>query len=304
MTARSPGGDERRPPRLSLTDRISVLQRAVMRERRIRLLIAVMDGYGAAGGGLLSGGLAFSALFAIIPGLLAVVAFVGLVIDDPVKRADTVQFIIQQVPPLEPVAQTIVDTLANGSRIGSIVGIIGVIWGASGFYGALDGALRLLFPGSTTRGVIQQRVRGVVGVLSLVGLVFVAVLVNTIIGSIAVIAFVPGLDAVRLASPLLVCVASIAACVIVYVVVPAGGPSLRSARLPALAAGTLIGLLTALFGVVAPYLVRGFAALGVIASVFVALVWLNFVFQLVLYGAAWACIRRDREWAARAAPRI
>ena len=179
MTERSSGGTERRPPRLSPMDRIGLLQRAAMRNRRIQVLLAVMADYNGAGGGLLSAGLAFNALFAIIPALLAVVAFLGLLINDPVSRAETVDFMIQQVPPLEPVAQTIVDTLANGSRIGSVIGIIGVVWGASGFYGALEGATALLFPGSGGRGIIQQRVRGVIGVLALVGLVFGAVLANT-----------------------------------------------------------------------------------------------------------------------------
>jgi uncharacterized BrkB/YihY/UPF0761 family membrane protein len=38
--------------------------------------------------------------------------------------------------------------------------------------------------------------------------------------------------------------------------------------------------------------------------VFAALVWLNLLFQVLLYGAAWSCIRRDRERAKTAIPRI
>lgn len=304
MTGRSSGGNERRPPRLSRMDNIGLLRRAAMRNRRVQMLMAVMADYGAAGGGLLSAGLAFNALFAIIPALLAVVAFLGLLINDPVSRTQTVQFIIQQLPPLEPVAQTIVDTLANGSRVGSVIGIIGIAWGASGFYGALEGALALLFPGSGSRGLIQQRVRGVIGVVVLIGLVFAAILVNTVIGAISSLVVVPGLDVFRLAAPVLACLTGVAVCLVVYVVVPVQGPTLASARAPAVVAGIGIGLLTTLFGLVAPLLVQGFAALGVIASVFAALIWLNFTFQLLLYGAAWACIRRDREQTKMAIPRI
>lgn len=304
MTDRWSGGPERRPPRLSPRDRIGLIRRAAMRNARIQLLLAVMNDYNAAGGGLLAAGLAFNAIFAIIPAVLAVVAFLGLLINDPVSRAQTVAFIIRQVPPLEPVAQSIVDTLADGSRIGSIIGIVGVVWGASGFYGALEGATGLLFPGSGARGVVQQRVRGVIGVFSLVGLVFAAVVANTVIGGLASLVTIPALDIFWLASPVVACLAGILVCFIVYVVVPVRGPSVRAAQRPAVVAGIGIGLLTALFGLIAPLLVRGFAALGVIASVFAALIWLNFIFQVLLYGAAWACIRRDRERATSAFPRI
>ena len=57
---------------------------------------------------------------------------------------------------------------------------------------------------------------------------------------------------------------------------------------PAIVAGTAIGLLTSLFGVLAPMLAGGFTSLGVIASVFIALVWLNWLFQALLLGAAYA----------------
>ena len=45
------------------------------------------------------------------------------------------------------------------------------------------------------------------------------------------------------------------------------------------------------------HFVEGFTALGALASVFVALVWFNWVFQMLLYGGAWARLRRDRRYA-------
>ena len=41
---------------------------------------------------------------------------------------------------------------------------------------------------------------------------------------------------------------------------------------------------------------RRTAGLGVLASVFVALVWFNWIFQILLYGGAWARLRRDRRY--------
>ena len=286
---------DREAPRMSPRDRIAVIRRAMMRNRRMRLLLEIVQRYNGVGGGLLSAGLAFSALFAIVPALLALVALLGIVIDDPIRRGQIVQWVVDQVPPLQQVASTVLDTLVSGSRIGSVVGLVGVLWGASGFYGALDGALSLVFPGSGGRGVIEQRLRGMVGVLALVGMVVAAVVVDSVVGVAASIVHVPGIDLYRVAAPVVACAVGVVVTGVVYFVVPRNGPSLRAAFAPAFAAGIAIGLLTSLFGLVAPLLVSGFSALGVIASVFAALIWLNLVFQVLLYGATWASLRRDAE---------
>jgi uncharacterized BrkB/YihY/UPF0761 family membrane protein len=89
-------------------------------------------------------------------------------------------------------------------------------------------------------------------------------------------------------------VASLAV-MLVYVAVPPDGPTLRQALWPAVIVGTAVGLFTALFGLIAPYLVRQWLALGIVGSVFIALVWFNLVFQALLYGAAFARLRRDRQ---------
>jgi uncharacterized BrkB/YihY/UPF0761 family membrane protein len=65
----------------------------------------------------------------------------------------------------------------------------------------------------------------------------------------------------------------------------------------------VIGLLTTGFGTLAPLLVQGFMALGVMASVFVALVWFNWTFQIMLMGASYARLCRDRSRVPEGQPR-
>ncbi len=81
----------------------------------------------------------------------------------------------------------------------------------------------------------------------------------------------------------------------IYKLVPTAPPSFRAAVLPAVVAGVGIGLLTNLFGILAPWLIGGLSAFGVVATAFAVLIWLNFSFQMLLYGAAWARLRRDIE---------
>jgi membrane protein len=297
------GADEARP-RLSIQDRIGLVQRQVMRNRQIQAGMEIVNDFGKVGGGLLSAGLAFNALFAIIPAILVVVGALGIFIDDPVKRQQTVDYLVTAIPPLEPVARTIVDTLANSSRVTTVIGLIGVVWGASGFYGALAGAFTLLFPGAKTRGPVEQRVRGVIGVLVIIGMVFAVVGFQAVMSIATALFTIPGIDTWHLVTIVLTIVGSIVVTFALYLIVPANAPSGRAATLPALIFGGAIGLLTALFSLVGPLLVRGFVALGVIASVFIALVWLNLVFQALLYGAAWAAIRRNHERRIGAVPAI
>ena len=49
--------------------------------------------------------------------------------------------------------------------------------------------------------------------------------------------------------------------------------------------------MTLFYGLLSPWLVSSFAAFGVMASVFVALVWLRIVFLAMAYGAAMASHR-------------
>lgn len=275
-------------PRLSLQERIGAIERRVRRLPLVRGLLSVMDAYNSAGGGLLASGLAFSALFAIVPGLLLLVSVLVIAVDDAQTRADVIAWVIERVPPLETVATGIVNNLANGARVGSIVGLVGFVWGASGFYLAIDGAINRFFPARHGRDPVMGRVRGVVAVAIVVFAVLAAF--ATSVGVSVVVTFLGlHLDGLLpIVSPLVAIVVAWVVCLACYLLVPVQPPSWRVAVRPAIIAGTFVGLLTSFFGALAPVLVSGFQGLGLIASVFVALVWLNWLFQAVLLGAAYA----------------
>jgi membrane protein len=262
-------------------------RRALLARPWVRLVVSVNEEYNAAGGGLVASGLAYSALFALIPGLLLVVSVLIVLIDDATTRQTAIDWLVGQVPPLHDVAATIVGTVASDARVGSLLGLILFLWGASGFYLALDSAIDRTIPGGHPENPVLARVRGVAAV----GIVVIAALIAfslSVLGS--VVSLGPLLP---IASPVLAVAVSSLLCLTVYLVLPNERPTVRDAAPAALAAGTGIGLLTTGFGVLAPLLVQGFMALGVIASVFVALVWFNWTFQIMLMGASYARLRRD-----------
>jgi uncharacterized BrkB/YihY/UPF0761 family membrane protein len=97
-------------------------------------------------------------------------------------------------------------------------------------------------------------------------------------------------------------VISIGATLVVYRTLPPQAPGWRSALIPALVVGVAIVVLTQIFTFLVPRLV-GFAALaGSLASAFVALAWLSFSFQALLYGAAWVRVREEGRDTAGSAP--
>jgi uncharacterized BrkB/YihY/UPF0761 family membrane protein len=271
------------------------------RLRRIPLVQAiqnVLDTYNAAGGGITSSGLAYGALFAVIPGLLLIVSLLVIGVDTEAARQEVIDWIVTQVPPLEAFAKDIVASVAKQARVGSVIGLVLFIWGASGFYLGLEGAMERVFPGPRRRDPIMGRIRGAIAVVIVVGAVLTMFVANTWATGFGISAVAQGVDSILpVGGPLAAIVVASVVAFAVYVLVPADAPSWRAAWAPALAAGIGIGLLTSLFSLVSGVLVGGLTAIGTLASVFVALIWFNWVFQMLLYGGAWARLRRDRRYA-------
>ena len=258
--------------------------------------IAVMDAANEAAAPLFAMALAFATLFAVIPLILLVAGVIGWLVQDAAQREALLEQLVNLIPPLADLFDQTLDNLAQASGTLSVIGLIGLLWGSSSFYGALDEVMRRIFPGGGIRDVVVRRIRGLLAILILVALV---------VGSIVVGAIWQLLDTRvqefglwRFLAP----VAGLTAAVLVvwacYLVVPTKPPSWRAALPPAIVAGIGIGLLTALFGLLTPLLIGALAGLGVLATVFGALIWLNFSYQILFYGAAWARVRRDREEAA------
>lgn len=265
----------------------------VTRQKYVARVIRVIDIAGQAGVGLFAAALAYSTMFALIPLVLLMAGVLGWLIDDPTQRQELLAQLIGYFPPLESFFSAALNGVVAARGVLSVIGLVGLLWGASNFYAGLDEVMRRIFPGGIVRGPIDRRVRGIITVVGLMGLLVVTVLLssvwaifNELVGSLVVWSYVV---------PLIGIAIFIAVVLIIYLLVPTAPPSFRAALPPALIAGAGIGLLTNLFGVLAPFLIGSLAAFGVIATAFGVLIWLNFSFQMLLYGAAWARLRRDLE---------
>jgi membrane protein len=263
----------------------------------VRQVMAVMDTYGQAGGGLIASGLAYAALFALLPGLLLMLSVFGFLLDEPGEREAVVEAIAQVLPPIEDLARLTLDQVAAGAVPSSIIGLAGLAWGASRFYTALDAAFARIFRNAPERNVIIRSIRGVILIVVLI-LGPVLALVATSIASFLAAEAPLGLEiaqATRLlfgfGSPLLALVAFILAIAIMYRFVPARDVPVRALLPPAVVVGLVLTVFTQVFTYIAPRIIGAAALFGTFVAIFATLVWLQFSFNFVLIGAAWMRIR-------------
>jgi membrane protein len=255
----------------------------------------VLDRYGASGGGLLAGGLAYAALFAIVPAVLLLAGVVGLFVADPVERAKFVDILVGVLPPLRDLIRVVLEEAARDAGPVSIIGAIVLVWGTSRFAVAFQDAIARVMGGDRERGLLARNL----GALGAVALLIAVIVASTVLSG--VLAFLEAgvaagvlqvlSGAISIGLGVVPVLATVAAMILVYRIVPTPAPPWRAVILPGIAAGLALTVVARLFAYVAPRLIGSAALLGTLATAFAALAWLALSFQAILIGAAWV---RDR----------
>ena len=273
---------------------VTAILARVLDEPRVARVRAVLDTFGAAAGGLLANGLAFSALFAAVPTTLLVLGVAGWIASDPSVRMTVADALINAFPPLEDLIHGSLDAISEGAALTSFLAVIGLVWTVSQLYGALDVAFARIFSVDPERDIVVRTLRGllVVGILVvlIVGFVVVTTLAAALDALEADVPIVHTLSGLAGSIPVMVAL-SIGSVLIVYRTLPPKAPRWRSAFVPALVVGVAVVVLTQIFMFLVPRLVGVAALAGSLASAFIALAWLSFSFQALLYGAAWVKVR-------------
>ena len=265
---------------------------------RVAGVMRVLDVYGRAAGGLLANGLAFSALFAAIPTALLVLGVGGFVAaGNPGARDRLAIALIEAFPPLTDLINGAVTAISQGAALTSIIGFLGVIWTVSQLYGAIDVAFARIFAGAPERDIVHRTARGLL-VVVLIGVAIVAFVVLVSLASF-LDALAPTdvpiatlIVAALRSVPFLMALA-VGIILATYRLLPPIAPRWRSALIPAIVVGIAIVVLSQVFALLVPRLVGVAALAGSLASAFIALAWLSFMFQAVLYGAAWVRVRDE-----------
>lgn len=248
---------------------------------------------GMLGGAILASGLATRALFALLPGLLLVVAFVGFLVQDPAIQQRFVDLVAELIPPLEDLVTDSLTVISEGAVPFTVVGIVALLWAASGFFQTLDVAFAVVL------GIERRRdpvVRGLIGIaavaliLAAVGaVVSILIVAATIAPELVEELFGPA--AGRFTGTLLLALMAVTAIALAYRFIPSTRPSWSVALVPSIVVGLAISILTELFAIIAPFLAGTASLYGAIAAVFVLLAWLQLCAQVIVMGMAWMRIR-------------
>lgn len=263
--------------------------------RWIGELRAAADHFAGIGGGLVAGGVAYAALFAVVPGVLLAIGVVGLAVEDPGARERVAEVLAGFLPPLGGLIESLLAEAAAGAVSLSLIGIVGLLWGASRFAVAFETAISLAIGDTGRRGTIERNILAFVAVVTIVAGVLLAAIgqgaADAIDGALEPAARLPVVGLVLRAVPPLALGLAVA---LAYRVVPVSDAPWRAILAPAMVVAALLAILARLFVALAPLLVGSAAAVGSLATAFVGLAWFGASFQGILFGAAWVGVRARR----------
>jgi len=298
-------GSAAQPPRGSaLADRPSLVARVAARGvavveplvarilgvPRIAMANAVYTRFSSSSGPILARGLAFVALFAIVPAVIVILSIVGVFVSDPAVRSEIVEILTAQFPSMAPVLDEALAAFSGLAPTTGLVGLALLVWSASSLVRAVDGAFRIIFEDS---GEGRTPIRDVVAVLAMAAGTFMAAMILVLITLPGFVDEVVGLPG-RLARAVTSLAGVTSLIAVAFAFVPRPRPALRALWLPAMATGLVIYLMSELFAVLGPLLFGSAQLYGAFGALFLGLVWLGNVTQIWLLGAAWVA-ERDRR---------
>jgi membrane protein len=281
---------------------------ALLERNRVRTIRAVLSRYDRAGGALLANGLAYSALFAIVPLVLVAAGLTGLVVRDPIVRAQVIDTIANVLPPLRGLVSLVLTESANAAGTISIIGALTLVWGGSRFILAFEDATVRIAGGLRTRNLIERNVLGFGAALMLVGSVVVGAVLAALAAFFDAAAAANGLIAVSFVTQVTLAVLPIVLAIggvaLVYRYVFEIHPTWSATWRPSWVVALVLTVVARIFVYIAPRLIGAAATIGALATAFAALAWLSISFQAILVGAAWVSERNERRLAIESAANV
>jgi YihY family inner membrane protein len=266
---------------------------AQQRHKAPAFAFGVIKKYGDDNAGTLAGNLAHSAIMAVFPLLLVLVTLLGLIAaGDPSLRAQVVSAVAGKFPLVGNQLAGQVHALRRSSVIGLIIGLLGLIWGATGLAQAALFTMAQVWnlPGPARPGYVPRLGRAVL-FLSVLG------------GSVIITTLLASLDTFGHHAVLIVVLAEVLALVTnigLYfvsfrVLTPKGVPG--RALLPGAVAGGLAWtLLQALVTYLAHHYLSNDSVYGVFATVLGLAAWLYLGVQVTVYAAEINVVLARRLW--------
>jgi membrane protein len=259
----------------------------------VALVRRVIDRFTIVDGPLLASGIAFNAVFALIPLALLLSGIAGLVLSDPAARQDVVSTISELFPPLAPIVDQILAGLNQTSTTATVIGLVIAGWGTSRMFASLASAVVQLETTSRRRSFVRTTVRRIGSILVVAGILLLSLVLTPILNILRDLSDdhsvgTTVLGIVTLVLPIALATVALA---VVYRVTPIVRPSWRAIAVPAVIGAVALDILSRGFVFFAPRVFAGNVVYGTLGAILVGLVWLQLVFMIILIGAAWTIER-------------
>jgi YihY family inner membrane protein len=256
-------------------------------------VFGVVKKYGDDNGGVLVSNLAYASFIALFPLLLVMITVLGLAASvDAAFRQDVIDAVANQVPQIGSQLTGNVHQLRRSSVIGLIIGLIGLVWGATGLAQAGLFTMEQVWnlPGPARPGYLQRLGRA----LEFLGVLGVGVIATTLLAS---------LNTYGQKAAIFVVLAEVAAALVnvgMYliafrVLTPRGVPTQR--LIPGAAAG---GIAWTVLQILGTYLVHHFlhsnSVYGYFATVLGLLAYIALSVQITVYAAEINVVLTRRLW--------
>jgi YihY family inner membrane protein len=258
------------------------LDRAQQRHKPAAFVFGVIKKYGDDNGGVLTSNLAHSALVSVFPLLLVLVTILGLVVaGDPAIRSDVMSGVSSQFPAIGDKLTGHLHVLRKSSMIGLIIGLLGLVWGATGL--AQSGLFTMAqvwnLPGPARPGYLPRLGR----CLLFLGVLGVGVIVTT--GLTALGTFGHHLPVFVVLAEVLAVAANIGLYLIAFrVLTPKGVPS-RSLIAGAAVGGVAWTILQVLGSYLVHHYLHSDSVYGAFATVLGLIAWLYLASEVTVYAA-------------------
>lgn len=124
--------------------------------RKLRLLLAVLKKFDEDNGFLLSSGITFNLLIALIPFILLLLALVGTYLYSDQEVLNHIRHYLEQVvPSLDPRIMRNILMVIHDRKIVGILGILGLIWTSTCVFSSLRTALNIVFQVEKGQGILR-----------------------------------------------------------------------------------------------------------------------------------------------------
>jgi YihY family inner membrane protein len=256
-------------------------------------IFGVIKKYGDDNGGVLVSNLAYSSFVALFPLLLVMVTVLGLAASvDGAFRQDVINAVANQVPQIGSQLTGNVHELRRSSVIGLVIGLIGLVWGATGLAQAGLFTMEQIWnlPGPARPGYVQRLGRA----MEFLGVLGVGVIATTLLAS---------LNTYGKKAAIFVVLAEVAAALVnmgMYLVsfrvlTPKGVPTQR--LIPGAVAG---GIAWTVLQILGTYLVHHFlhsnSVYGYFATVLGLVAYISLAVQITVYAAEVNVVLTRRLW--------